>query len=172
MLTTRLNIYKLLRLSLTLLLLMLTIATSTTTQAQLQIEKGERYYEKDRLFKDSIFGGDNYTQKLHNSQQIYDSIYLSKSKFLKLIAPLLITSPQNLDQQPLTLPTLEVGRHYYARYDQMTIAQIDIIQADVFQKIGEEPQGFSKLLDKIHILTQQKQIAQNLLFKIGDQIDP
>lgn len=152
---------------------MTTIATLDNAKAQNSVAKGERSFEKDRLFSDSIFGSKKYNEQLQNSKQFYDSIYHSKSKFVQLLAPLLITSPSNTPEAELALPTLEVGRHYYSRFENQEISKISIIQANVFQRIEEdELNGMAKFLDKVHILTKERQIKQNLLFKVGDKIDP
>lgn len=151
----------------------ITTALIGTAQSQNVVKKGERSFERDRLFSDTIFGGEQYTERLHNSERIYDSIYNSKSKFLRFLAPLLITSPSNSEDANLALPTLEVGRHYYARYNNLTITEISIIQANIFERIGQdEITGIGHFMDEVHTLTRERQIKQNLLFKVGDKISP
>lgn len=137
------------------------------------VTMGERQFEKDRLFSDTLVGGKQYQKNYTKSEKLYDTLYRSRSGFTRFIASLLITSPRNASDAGEAIPILDVGRHYYARFEGKKIASINILQANIFSKDpGEKLDGFARFVDAVHVRTGEKQIRQNLLFKTGDTINP
>ncbi len=153
-------------------IVLIIIAMNTVAVSQ-NVNKGQRQFEKDRLFSDTLTGGRDYQTKLDKSNQAYDSIYRSKSWFVRTLASLLVTSPVNANDASEVIPELGVGRHYYARFAGKRIASINLLQANVFERdSSEQTDGFAKFIDKLHVRTNERQIRQNILFKVGQKVDP
>lgn len=137
------------------------------------VTRGEREFKKDRLFSDTLIGGKNYKRNFKKSERLYDTLHRSRSGFTRFIAGLLITSPRNTSDAAEAMPWLDVGRHYYSRFEGKKILNVSILQANIFTRdSAEKSTGFGRVIDGIHLMTNERQIRQNLLFKIGDTINP
>lgn len=151
----------------------LCLSVLTASALAQNVAKGERQYEKDRLFSDTLIGGKYYKKNFQKSERLYDTLYRSKSGFTRFLASLLITSPRNASDAAEAMPMLDVGRHYYARFEGKKILSINILQANIFTRDSNEKlDGFARFVDGLHVMTKEREIRQNLLFKTGDTINP
>lgn len=141
--------------------------------AQPMTQMGERKAVKDRLFSDTLITTSGYKKQLEKSTKVYDSLYRSKSWFARTLSSLLITSPQNSSDNAEPTPILEVGRHYFQKYEGKTIIAINIVQANVFTRdSAAQLSWIERTVDKLHVQTRKKELTQNLLFKVGQKLVP
>lgn len=128
---------------------------------------------RDRMFSDTMVVSKNYNKAVAKSTKFYDTLYRHKSWFTRLVAPLIITSPSNTIESGEPTPVLEVGRHYFRNYQGRTITQINILQANVFTRDSSKKiSRAERLIDGLHALTSEKVIRKNLLFEVGETVDP
>lgn len=133
----------------------------------------ERKAIKDKIYSDTLLLPQNYGKHQPQSDKFYDTLYNNKSWFMRLVAPLLITSPRNASDEASPNPVLEMSRHYFREYSGCTITNIHIVQANVFTRdTSLHISGFEKFVDHLHIQTSEKVLRRNLLFRVGDTISP
>lgn len=117
----------------------------------------------------------NHREQSERSDAFYDTIRSRhyKNRFTRFLVRSLVKSRNASDEGS---PTLDFKRNrlYFEHYAGKRITAVRVTQANVFsprdssQKVG----WVQRFVDKLHIRTDSKQLAKNLLFKAGDTINP
>lgn len=137
--------------------------------------QGERHSIKDRIFSDTLVVSKNFNKAIEKSTKLYDTIYRHKSWFSRTFMPLLITSPSDPRGEELDDPSpkLEVGQHYFNKFSGKTITAINVTQSNVFTRDSNVKISWAeRFVDGLHRMSDENVIRKNLLFKVGDKINP
>lgn len=129
----------------------------------------------DQVHSDTIVMPMNYRQRSEKSDAFYDTLRYRKYKnpITRFLFRSLIRNRDASDEGPPMLDFTR-NRNYFEHYAGKRIAAVRLTQANVFspRNPAEKVSWGQRLLDKIHVRTQEKQLTQNLLFKAGDTINP
>jgi len=109
------------------------------------------------------------------SDQFFDSLENKtyKNKITHELHNLFIRS-RNVFEDSLDMKSSE---HPYRPFEGSTIAgiavvRVDVIEGSVLDTSVHVSTGFGKFINRIHPRTRSRVILQNLLFKVGDKVDP
>lgn len=146
--------------------LFLCLFSSVESRAQFN-----RSQVKHLLFSDTL----NVNQALaRKSNTFYDSLQArsSRSWFFRTVTSWLIRSASENDSSQPNME-FENSQHYFQQFEGDRISAIRIVQANVFERSRDEKMSWGeRFVDGLHVLTSEKQLRQNLLFHVGDTIDP
>lgn len=133
--------------------------------------QNDRTATRHALFSDTLNVGG---RELEKSNIFYDSLKTKqhKSWFMKMISKFLITG-RNTSDASVPNTELEVSRHYFSEFTGKQITEIRIVQANVFERDDiKSEKWIDRFINSIHVLTKEKELQQNLLFEVGDTIQP
>ena len=137
--------------------------------------QGDRRLITDQYFSDTLgIGKTTYEQELEESDQFYDKVKNReyKSKFMRMIANFIVRNRDASDYS-LPMPQLEVSRGYFENFTGCTIADINIVQANIFTRDTSQNSSWAeRAVDNIHVRTRQWVVEKNLIFHVGDTIHP
>lgn len=128
---------------------------------------------KGYVREDSIISPKNQ-KRMERSNALYDSIKGRdyNNFFSRTLARLLIRGRQAVAAQK-PMPQLEVSRAYFEKFSGRTIADINIIQANVFNAdTALKMSKIEKFVDDLHAKTLEGPLRRNLLFRVGDTVQP
>lgn len=129
----------------------------------------------DQIHSDTLVQPINYREQSEKSDAFYDTILHReyKNPVTRFLVRSMVRSRNTSDEGTPTVD-FKHNREYFERYSGRRIQAIRITRANVFaprdssEKIG----WLQRFIDKLHIPTQERQLAQNLLFRTGDTINP
>lgn len=136
-------------------------------------ERSVRY--DDQMHSDTAVVPINYREQSERADAFYDTLRHRhyKNAFTRFLVRSLVRSRNASDEGP---PMLDFKRNriYFEHYAGKRITAINITQANVFspRDTSEKVSWVQRFVDKIHIRTKRKQLEQNLLFRVGDTINP
>ncbi|WP_143039361.1 BamA/TamA family outer membrane protein [Millionella massiliensis] len=117
----------------------------------------------------------NYREQSEKADAFYDTLRMReyKNPLTRFLFRSLIRAGNSSDEG---MPSLDFkqNRRYFEQFSGKRISAIHLTHANVFSprdssvEIGWLP----RLMDKIHIPTRKKQLMQNLLFEVGDTVNP
>lgn len=113
-------------------------------------------YAKSRAFYDTL-GGRASSNKM--TKEIYDLVIKKKKRKEKLVS--LIVKSEEIFQP---FEGFIIGS--------ITIKTVDLLEGSVIDTLQEASTKFGKFINKVHKDTRPAIIRQNLLFKVGDALDP
>lgn len=129
----------------------------------------------DQMHSDTSIVLINYREQSEKSDAFYDTLRLKRYKnpLTRFLFRSLIRSRNNSDEGP---PMLDFKRNrtYFEHFEGKRITAVHITQANVFspRDSSEKVSRAQRLIDKLHVRTKRKQLVQNLLFHVGDTINP
>ena len=130
---------------------------------------------RNQYFSDTLgLGQQVYEDEMEVSDEFYDKIKERHytNKLTKALANLLIRSRDASDYSAPSAE-LEVSRGYFEGFKGRTIADIRIVQANIFFRDSSDQLSWTEnFLDNIHIRTKQRVVEKYLLFEIGDALNP
>lgn len=129
----------------------------------------------DQIHSDTLVQPINYRERSARSDSLYDTILHRKYRnpITRFLVRSLVRSRNTSDEGPPAVD-FKHNRDYFERYAGRRITAIHITRANVFApRDSTEKVGWvQRFIDKLHIPTQERQLAQNLLFRTGDTINP
>ncbi|WP_298065031.1 hypothetical protein, partial [uncultured Rikenella sp.] len=129
----------------------------------------------DQMHSDTIVVPMNFRERSEKSDAFYDTLRYRRYKnpITQFLFRSLIRNRDASDEGPPMLDFTR-NRNYFEHYSGKRIAAVRLTQANVFspRNPAEKVSWGQRFLDKIHIRTQKKQLTQNLLFQVGDTINP
>lgn len=123
-----------------------------------------------QLFRDTTTA----EYKIEKSNVFYDKIQNKhyKSWISRTLARLLVAGRSSGDDSTPS-KELDISQDYFEQYSGLKIAAINIVQANVFEQTDRSNEKWvDRFVNSLHVLTSEKQLKQNLLFKVGDTIQP
>lgn len=130
---------------------------------------------RQQIFSDTISRSKSYSKHAARSNAFYDSLQTRQYKNIvsRSLARWLIRSNDNNTDSSRYTPQIEVSRNYFNDFSGARIEDINIVQANVFTRDStEKVSRVERFIDNIHLMTKEKTIRKNLLFNIGDTINP
>lgn len=132
------------------------VVKSDTTIIGRRVRMKEDPYFKSEKFYDSL---EERAQKTRVTRELHEML-IRKQKRAQTIDSVIIKSEDS-----------------YGRYNGMTIRSIrikkvDLLEGSVLDTVLEASSKVGKLINRIHTDTRDFIIRNNLLFKVGDQVDP
>lgn len=126
---------------------------------------------KHQLLSDTVNANDLMVAK---SDAFYDTLQQReyKSWISRTLARLLIAG-RNSDDSAIPNEELEKSQTYFEQYAGLTISAINIVQANVFEQNDlKKEKWIDRFVNSLHVLTNERQLRQNVLFKVGNKINP
>lgn len=126
---------------------------------------------KDQIFNDTL-GSKAFVKTDLQSHSFYDTMRNSNSWFVRTLASLLIGGRSSADDS-YAIKENVVSRDYFTTFSGKVITKINIVNANIFSRTeNDDLSWIESTLDKLHIKTKYDVIEKNLLFKVGQQLDP
>lgn len=158
----------------TFLLLLIISALPNYAQEQ-KVVAGVQGAKTDSLTKvtgDSMVVHINYREGDQPNKRIFNPNKL-KGKFSKYLYNTLIRESDESDEgQPAI--DFKVNRGYFEYFKGRVITTIRIVHADVFTPVDSavKESKVQRFVDNLHITTKRSQLEENLMFHVGDTINP
>lgn len=136
-------------------------------RAQLTREK-----VRDQIFSDTIGVSKTFEKSQLKSNKFYDQVLSSEKGFVRWIGNLLIGARSSADDAA-PVPETEISKDYFERFSGRMISKIIISQANIFgQTENDDLSWTERALDNLHVRTREYVVRKNLMFHIGDTLDP
>lgn len=130
-----------------------------------------RKMARTHLFSDTL---SIKTRNLEKSEIFYDSLQKRnyKSWISRTLARLLIAS-RNTSDVSVPNTDFELSQKYFNEFGGRKISDIRVMQSNVFETTDKTGQRWvDRFVNSLHVLTNEKKLRQNLLFKVGQKLNP
>ena len=159
--------------SYTLALFML-IILSTTLRLNAQVNNYNR--DKNSLYSDTLGVSETVEKITGKTSAFYDTLLNNKSWFIREVTQLIIrsnaTKSYEMDRD-IPISNSIISQEYFQIFKGKTIADIQIYIADISNSENKiDPNWAERTLDNLHNKTSYNTIKKNLLFEVGDKLNP
>lgn len=143
------------------------LSFSLSTMAQ-----NSREAIKGQIFSDTLGVSKAFQKTELQSHSFYDTMRNSKSWVVRTIANLLIGSRSSADDAYAVEDAI-LSRDYFDTFQGKIITKINIVNANIFSRTDEDDLSWTeRALDNLHVKTRYGVVQKNLLFKVGDKLNP
>lgn len=135
---------------------------------------GQNTREKiqDQMFSDTLGVSKSFQKTELQSHAFYDTMLRSKSWFVRTVANLLVGSRSSADDAYAIKETV-VSRDYFTTFAGRVITKINIVNVNIFSRTDDDDLSWTeRALESLHVKTKYDVILKNLLFNVGQEIDP
>lgn len=126
------------------------------------------------IYGDTIVNAPKIATKRAKADALYDTITnhdYKKFPLIKNLARLLIRGRQGpIETQPQA--QLDVSRAYFEQFAGRTITSISVVRNNVFEGERQKESKVEKFIDNLHSLVNEKEIQRNLMFRVGQTVQP
>lgn len=147
-------------------IIILAYSASLTASGQTTRKKLKHF-----LVSDSVMIGNNRREK---ADQFYDSLANRQYKsWISRTATRLIIVNRKARDEAIPNTEMEIAQQYFSEYKGRTISKINVVQANVFERHNDNDHSWlDNFTNSLHILTNESKLRKNLLFQVGDKLNP
>lgn len=124
------------------------------------------------MFSDTLGVGKAFKKTELQSHAFYDTMRNSKSWFVRSIANFLIGTRSSADDA-YAIKENVVSKDYFTTFAGKVITKINIVNVNIFSRTEDDDLSWTEqALESLHVKTRYDVIAKNLLFKVGQTVNP